>query len=689
MALDLQPRIATAGTRDGAPSPAGLEVLPDRTTPPVRTLPHRPALDGLRGLAVAAVLVYHLEPDLLPGGFLGVSLFFTLSGFLITNLLLAEWRRRGSIDLGAFWSRRFRRLLPAALLTLLLVLAVSAGSHDKHLLENLRGDVVGALAYVANWRFVINGDPYGAGFQAPSPVLHFWSLAIEEQFYVVVAVVAFLLARFARRTRTWAVVFGAAALCSMAATLWLARDGNTARVYFGSDTRAFELLAGVLLAIVAGFAVPSFLAARPWRHALGPTALVGLGAAMVLGGVEQPWLYHGGFWLIAALSVVLITSALDDGPMGRVLSWRPLAALGLISYGVYLFHWPLFAWLTPERVGVDGWALAVVRIGATLAVAVGSYVLVEQPVRQGRFPLAGRPALVTGAVLAVAVTLVAATTVLDREAGRRAIAASTADLQLNTSFGEDPEAGEPGAATSPPGSDPATPPPLERVLILGDSLLHQSYPTIRDRLARAGVDSMAIGGPGQHLMKNDGAWQGELDRAITTYDPDLVVLESCCGWGSPWERETYRAPDGRVIEPDTPESWAEWERLAHALTERARRGGRPVAWVLAPPARTNGYYGPIEGRIERVNDLYRRIARCDPGVGLIDWRVMSGPDGSFAWDLPASDGSLVRIRTDDGLHFTPAGQAAVADLTRDAVLALWHRSGGQVDTPAPTATSCS
>lgn len=688
MALDLRPgALPTLPSANAAPAhPAGIEVRPDPGAGGTRTLPHRPALDGLRGIAVAAVVVYHLEPRLLPGGFLGVSLFFTLSGFLITNLLLAEWRRRGRIDLRAFWARRFRRLLPAALLTLLLVLAVCAGSNDPHLLSNLRGDVLGALAYVANWRFVLNGDPYGAGFQEPSPVLHFWSLAIEEQFYVVVAIVAFVLARHARRARAWALTFGAAALGSMLATWWLSRSGDTARVYFGSDTRAFELLAGVLLAIGAGFAVPSFLRGRWWRHALGPAALAALAGTMVLGGVEQRWLYRGGFWVVAALSVALIVAALDDGPLARLLAWRPLAALGLISYGVYLFHWPLFAWLTPARVGVDGWALAGIRVGATLTIAVGSYLLVEQPIRRGRLPAARHRPLIAGVLVATVAVLLAGTTLLDGAAGRRAVATSKPGLQLNTSLAAGEQAdGGPAGRTLDGSAEP--PPPLERVLILGDSLLHQSYPSIRDRLASLGIDSLAVGGPGQHLMKNDGAWQAELDRAIDAYDPDLVVLESCCGWGSPWQRELYHAPDGRVIEPDTPESWAEWDRLARVLTARARQGGRPVAWVLAPPAQTNGYYGPIEARIDVANDLYRRIARCDPGVGLIDWRVMSGPDGRFVWDLPAADGSLVRIRTEDGLHLTPAGQAAVADLTRDGVSGLWQRTRGRI--PPAASPPCS
>jgi peptidoglycan/LPS O-acetylase OafA/YrhL len=658
-----------------------------------RTLEHRPALDGLRGLAVAAVVVYHLEPDLLPGGFLGVSLFFTLSGFLIGNLLLAEWQADGRVDLGRFWSRRFRRLLPAALITLVLVVALAISSSEQSLLENLRGDILASLGYVANWRFVLNGDLYGAGFEQPSPVLHFWSLAIEEQFYIVVAIAAVLLARHSTRRRTWGIVFGGAALASMAATLVLFDPRDTNRVYFGSDTRALELLAGVLLAVVAGFAVPRWLAGRPWRHAVGGFTLTLLVAAFVLVETGHTWLYRGGFWLVALGSVALIVAAVDDGPLARGLSWRPLAALGLISYGVYLYHWPLFAWLSPERTGLDGVPLAAVRIGATLALAIASFVLVERPIRQGTFAIPARPVIATATAVAVAAVAIAGASWLGGQADSRAVAASSPSLQLNTAITAPPVSAPPGvgaasdagemaaavgpdtaaSATAPTEPDAPPRPPLQRVLFLGDSLMHQSFPTIRDRLATVDVDARAIGGPGQHLMTDNGVWLGELEVALRDYEPDLVVLEACCGWGSPWMTESYRAPDGRTIKPDTPDSWQEWERLAAAATDLARADGRPVAWVLAPPAQTNGYYGPIEGRIGLVNSLYQRLVSCRPGTGVIDWRVMSGPDGGFAWELRDSEGSPVRIRSDDGLHFTSPGQAAVADLTRDAVLALWQR----------------
>ena len=230
------------------------------------------ALDGLRGLAVLAVVVYHLAPDRLPGGFLGVSMFFVLSGYLITSLLLNESTQTGHIGLRDFWRRRFRRLLPAALVGLALAVVVAALVGDPHQLRTLPGDVVSAAAYVANWHFIAQGVAYGAHYQQPSVVQHFWSLAIEEQFYIVVALLAFALARLSASRRTWGLVFGGLALASMAATLVLGPADQIA-IYFGTGTRAFELLAGALLAIVVSGRIasdPSVGAGRRAASSPGP-----------------------------------------------------------------------------------------------------------------------------------------------------------------------------------------------------------------------------------------------------------------------------------------------------------------------------------------------------------------------------------------------------------------------------------
>src|SRR5687768_13320332 len=213
---------------------------------------HHDSLDGLRGVAVAGVVLFHAGFGWAEGGFLGVSTFFTLSGFLITSLLLAERAATGRIALGAFWARRARRLLPAALATLLAVAALASWLATPEQLASLRGDVLAALFYGANWRFILDGQSYGDLFAAPSPILHFWSLAIEEQLYVLFPLLVVLVGRGRRRlgTALVALVAGSVALT------WLVYSpgGSTSAAYYGTFTRAGELLVGALLALVLGTA---------------------------------------------------------------------------------------------------------------------------------------------------------------------------------------------------------------------------------------------------------------------------------------------------------------------------------------------------------------------------------------------------------------------------------------------------
>lgn len=706
MTLLLEPPAGSGRADAGDDGPRTAPTVPSPGTPTsAPRLRHIRALDGLRGVAVAAVVVYHLDERRLPGGFLGVSLFFTLSGFLITNLLLTEWRARGRVDLGRFWSRRFRRLLPAALVTFVLVLALAALGGDPHQLADLRGDLVAALGYVANWRFVLAGDAYGAGWESPSPLLHLWSLSIEEQFYAAVALAALAIGWWSRRrtaragrpsgppsSRPWLVVLGGAAALSLAAGAARFGDADTARFYFGTDTRAFELLAGALLALAVGTDVPASWRAgrlRPLPTLVGAAASAAAVVLLAVTHTTDAWLYRGGLWLMALVSCGLVLTTLHDhGPLARALSWRPLVGLGLISYGVYLYHWPVFGWLTPERTGVDGPALVVLRLGVTLGLAVASYHMVEQPVRRGRPVL--RPVPVTLAAGLVVAGLLAGAGLVAGLADDRAVITGTPALALSLPAAADDLAAPAGATVPATGSPDTTVPvaPPQRVLFLGDSIVHQAFPTIQDRLAGAGMQSGAIGGPGQHLLVDDGRWLADLEQALDRLDPDVVVLESCCGWGAPWApEERYTAPDGTTVAPDTAEGWEQWERVAAEATDLARRDGRLVVWILAPPARTNGYYGPIEARIDIANELHRRVAACRSGVALLDWRVIAAPDGSFAWDLPAADGTAVRVRAEDGLHFTPAGQAALADYTRDRLLELWRQVGGR-GVPAAAPRSC-
>ena len=381
-------------------------------------LAYIPALDGVRAVAIGLVFAYHLDVGVLPGGFLGVDLFFVLSGFLITSLLLAEFRRSGGIDLVAFWLRRARRLLPALFL-LVAVIAIWALGVSRFERDQLRWDVLSALGYVANWRFIATGQSYFSEFTQPSPVRHLWSLAIEEQFYVVWPLLASVGLLVASRRR-WGrmVVMGVLVAATIGSLTVLAAtydEWDPSGAYFSTISRAHELLIGALGAVLV--AAPSRV---PWvlrRHGASLAAVsvpVVLGFAVALHDTSSAY-YYGGSLLFAVAALALVVGLVvagDRGPVGRALSLAPVRYVGAISYGLYLWHWPLITWLTPDTIGVDGPLLAFLRVAATLLVASASYLVVERPIRRGRiggWRLGPRP-VAGGAVLALVV--LASTTVL-------------------------------------------------------------------------------------------------------------------------------------------------------------------------------------------------------------------------------------------------------------------------------------
>jgi peptidoglycan/LPS O-acetylase OafA/YrhL len=366
-------------------------------------LTHLRALDGLRGLAVLAVVLFHFAPDVAPGGFLGVDLFFVLSGFLITSLLVNEWEAKRRISLPSFWTRRARRLLPALFLVLAAV-GVYALMLANHIdAQHVANDGLSALTYVANWHFIASNQSYIQQFvhQAPSPLRHMWSLAIEEQFYLVwpmvVAGVGWLVAgrthRPGRGRRQFRHVLLAVCLTLGCASLvrmitMYHPGGDVNRVYYGTDTRAFIIVIGAALgALSAGAPALRSRLRRP-LIVLGCGAAIALVAAMAWLTPSSAWLYEGGYGVIAVVMVLVLAAAAQPGrnPLARVLTIRPLVGLGLISYGVYLWHWPIGLWLTPQDTGLTGFGLFALRAGVTLAAALASYRLVEQPIRRGRLP---------------------------------------------------------------------------------------------------------------------------------------------------------------------------------------------------------------------------------------------------------------------------------------------------------------
>lgn len=363
---------------------------PDQPSSRGALLRYLPALDGLRAIALGAVLLDHADLGIAPGGFLGVTVFFVLSGFLIAALLLRERDVEGRIDLKAFWIRRARRLVPAALLFVMVAAGyVLFGASRPP--GGIFGDGVASLTWVANWRFVLEGRSYADIFSEPTPFQHVWSLAVEEQFYLGLPLVAVALLglRGAARRGRFAVGVVAVIVASTAAA-WMLHEPGTApvRAYYGTDARVAELAVGVLLAIVLVPREGLRRFAANHQRILTGGAVAGSAVLVALFATAEPgdtFLYRGGFLLTAAASAALVTAATQNGPVAAALRWMPLVAAGRVTYGAYLFHWPIFLWMNESSTGLSPIPLLVVRVAATFGVAALSYRLIEQPVRRGHF----------------------------------------------------------------------------------------------------------------------------------------------------------------------------------------------------------------------------------------------------------------------------------------------------------------
>jgi peptidoglycan/LPS O-acetylase OafA/YrhL len=355
---------------------------------------YMPGLDGLRAIAVIAVILYHLGFSWAPGGLLGVGVFFTLSGYLITDLLLAQLDGGDGGTKAAlrdFWLRRARRLLPA----LFLMLAVVAGwvALIGPAQPSQFGQAVGAAAlYIANWQLVVQHVSYFARFAAPSPLGHLWSLGVEEQFYILWPLILLLALRFVREgSRLKPKLAGLTMLLAGASALEMALlfrpSFDPSRVYYGTDTRAFELLIGAALAMVwpsAGLRAQVARGAVAVFDVVGATCLAGIVVMIWRASEFSPFLYDGGFVLLSFATALLVaTIAHPASRLAGVIGSRPLRWIGERSYGIYLWHYPIIVLSTPSGAHGVNLLRAAAQVAATVLVASLSWRYVEQPVRHG------------------------------------------------------------------------------------------------------------------------------------------------------------------------------------------------------------------------------------------------------------------------------------------------------------------
>ena len=459
-----------------------------------RTFAYQPAVDGVRALAIVLVLLFHLGYSWMPGGYLGVSVFFTLSGFLITSLLLEERQRQRYIRARAFYARRIRRLLPASLVCLAGI-SVLVAVGVQAVADTPRSDILGALLQLTNWQRLLAHQSYADLFRAPSPVAHFWSLAIEEQFYWVWPLaMAAMTAWAARRGRSVARLLVGCYLLFSASALLTARFLGPDAVYYASWSRFAEILAGAALAaVIAGKDVP----AR--AIVLAPLCLSTIVALALITPSAGGWAYEGGLPLFALLTVGLVVGLQPASATRQVLSVRPIVWVGRVSYELYLFHWPIFILVSEETTSLRGLDLSLVRIGITVAISATVFYAIEQPVRTKRVLARTRP-MFAGAVTCVVSLLVAVALIVPASPpGHGPRATVLTATHLTPVATATPSA---DAAGPTPASLPAPPPPRPTtVAFFGDSvadwLLRDAAPSY------ARTDFTIVNGAARGLRRRD------------------------------------------------------------------------------------------------------------------------------------------------------------------------------------------
>lgn len=626
---------------------------------------HLPALDGLRGLAVIGVLFFHAGH--LSGGFLGVDAFFALSGFLITTLLIREVESSGGIDLIGFWGRRLRRLLPAVVVLLVVTMLWARWFGTAAQWDGARRDGPWAQAYLANWNQIASSEGYWASFESPALFGHLWSLAIEEQFYLVWPLVMAAVWRWSRRPHPTLVALSVGGILASIATMVLLYDGgDPTRVYMGTDTRASSILVGVLAATPLANRWWSTVVSRLRRgvDVVIAAILIGLGAMWwQVDGSSSASLYRGGLALHSALTAILVGlvahRSLLDGTRRSVtiglLAWRPLVVVGTLSYSLYLWHWPIYAVMSPERTGWSGWGLTGARLAVSTVAAVLSYLAVERPVRHrwrwahaatGRRVFAVSMVALGGFWVA---TPYPRTEIATFDPTTITLAPTTTRPAVTTSS-SNPSASTPSTGSVTPAPTSTVPIPATttiptttttipswtatRAMWHGDSIAFDAAPAILAALEAAGLDTETIAFPGIRLTEyEDGRDRfALLVERVEEWQPEVFVHQL-----SVWDAGRSDAEQNEALTTF-------WSLLAE----------RDIALVIVTaPVVTPELADPGMARL--VAAAQELAARHPDRILVLDQTPVFGD--VYQRDVDA-DG--VPERKPDGVHLCPSGAARIA-----------------------------
>lgn len=612
----------------------------------------RPALDGIRAISVIAVMIYHANSSWIPGGFLSVNVFFVLSGYLITGLCLKEASRAGRIDLAGFYKNRARRLLPALFVVIVVVTLIGARILTSNARAHLRGDALATLFYVANWRFIREGESYFSSAGDPSPFRHMWTLAIEEQFYLVFPLLLMgLIALMKGRRRLIARGFLGLIVLSALVQAWIyvnqiepMATPDPSRIYYGTDTRANELLLGAALAVAMTYWRKRALRANaPRLTILGIVSFVGMLAFFFGPNENAAWVFLGGSVLFSVLICCIIVAIEVEPHSGfaKALSWKPIVWIGELSYGIYLWHWPIFVFLNAERTGLSEPVLLVVRLALTLLLATISYYWIEQPIRTKKLQRRiGDQRAIAAWCVSLPIVLIA---VITATQGIKGVTDAKSGSQLDTQAGSGDK----------------------RIAVIGDSVGYglafqfpaQSYPGV----AVSGSAKIGCGTAEQWLVVNgvkqsqdNPECRSEFDawKAAVTNAKPQVVLWSMGGW------DVYdHFIDGKIVKEQSPE-YATYYR---GRLEKGLAMVGPKAHVVIPKVAC--YAQPsyvVEGqdlapnrndpkRAAALNTIIDDFAKAHPkqvtAVDPTSWLCADGKPVKI-------DGKTIR---EDGVHYTEFG----------------------------------
>jgi peptidoglycan/LPS O-acetylase OafA/YrhL len=631
-----------------------------------------PALDGIRALSILGIMANHGGFAWANGGVISVNVFFVLSGFLITLLLMKEWARSGTLRLRAFWARRARRLLPALFVLLgaigLYIIYFAPGGTQSA----LRGDGLAALFYFSNWHQIFTGQSYVAQVSAQSPLLHTWTLSIEEQFYLLWPIIAIVVLKLFRSPRALLLVAVAGVVASATEMALLFHTHvDPSRLYYGTDTRAQDILTGAAFGILL-YNRPQ---AQSVRARLACSSMVV--AAVAIFAFEwtkvdfsSDLLYRGGF-LLADVMVALVICGVTLGPSGlpaRILSFGPLTFVGRISYGLYLWHWPVFLVLDKARTGLEGGTLFLLRVAVTFVIAVASWYLVETPVRRMHFGNWRSWAWIPVGAVAVPVILFVTT-------------ATSGAAVTNVLL-------DPSAVTATLKTYENAPFPTKghqlRVLVVGDSVsltvgFWMSPYASRYGLVMRGRPLDGCGlvttvpynfhGTPTYPLAPCARWPSIWRSEVRQLHPQVVAL--VFGWWDAMDR-MYQGTWQHLGDPafDAYER-AQIERAVSVLDST----GAHVALMTSP------FYDSGEqldgqpwdedapARVDLLNTMIESVAAMHPGtVSVVPLNRYLDPDGRFTWKI---DGELMRFA--DGVHTTEAAGTYLAPKILPQLLSMGRR----------------